>query len=256
MHTPGKFGILTAPYHRPWDVCQRLQGKWTRRVIERMCYLAAHFDYRGAAEELSRQGIEVSHTTGREKVLEWSSDLSVCEQVEVQKLLEDEGWYVRCDGCWTNSPDGWKEPKVGCIYRDYPQLDAGGTPSVRTPSIRYVTSRSAAQHFGKALFSLATNSGIYQENIDTQEVVFTGDGAAWIWNIADEYFPIAVEIVDYRHAKSHLYTPAKVALCETETAAIETWVKATAPLLFDGNITEVVAHIDALCEPNPEVKDS
>ena len=61
-----------------------------------------------------------------------------------------------------------------------------------------------------------------------------GDGAAWIWNIAAEYFPNAVEIVDYMHAKSHLYTAAKVALCETETAAIETWVKeATEPLLFD-----------------------
>lgn len=56
-----------------------LRGKWTRRVIERMCYLAAHFDYRAAAKELSFLGMEVSHTTLREKVLEWSSDLSVCE---------------------------------------------------------------------------------------------------------------------------------------------------------------------------------
>ncbi|MDE0317258.1 MAG: hypothetical protein OXM61_20440 [Candidatus Poribacteria bacterium] len=77
-------------YHRHWDVCQRLKGKWTRCVIERVCYLAAHFDYRAAAKELSFLGIEASHTTMRAKVLEWSSDLSVCEQVAIQKLLENE----------------------------------------------------------------------------------------------------------------------------------------------------------------------
>ena len=31
-----------------------------------------------------------------------------------------------------------------------------------------------------------------------------GDGAPWIWNMADEYFPDAVQIVDRFHAKQHL----------------------------------------------------
>lgn len=31
-----------------------------------------------------------------------------------------------------------------------------------------------------------------------------GDGAPWIWNMADEYFPDAVQIVDLFHAKQHL----------------------------------------------------
>jgi len=31
-----------------------------------------------------------------------------------------------------------------------------------------------------------------------------GDGAAWIWNLADEHFPEAVQIVDRFHAKQHL----------------------------------------------------
>ena len=31
-----------------------------------------------------------------------------------------------------------------------------------------------------------------------------GDGAKWIWNLADEHFPDAVQIVDRFHAKQHL----------------------------------------------------
>jgi hypothetical protein len=36
-----------------------------------------------------------------------------------------------------------------------------------------------------------------------------GDGAKWIWNLADEHFPDAVQIVDLFHAKQHLSDVAK-----------------------------------------------
>jgi hypothetical protein len=40
--------------------------------------------------------------------------------------------------------------------------------------------------------------------------VALGDGAAWIWNLADELFPGAIQIVDLFHAKQHLSDVAKV----------------------------------------------
>jgi hypothetical protein len=39
--------------------------------------------------------------------------------------------------------------------------------------------------------------------------VVLGDGAMWIWNLADEHFPDAVQIVDRFHAKQHLSDVAK-----------------------------------------------
>jgi hypothetical protein len=39
--------------------------------------------------------------------------------------------------------------------------------------------------------------------------VVLGDGAPWIWNLADEHFPGALQIVDRFHAKEHLSTVAK-----------------------------------------------
>ena len=89
-----------------------------------------------------------------------------------------------------------------------------------------------------------------------KSVVFIGDGAAWIWNLVDEYFPNAVEIVDYMHAKSHLYEVAKLAFGETEIEVIGAWIKETEPLLYEGNITAVVARIRALATQQSEVSDS
>ncbi len=39
--------------------------------------------------------------------------------------------------------------------------------------------------------------------------VVLGDGALWIWNIADEHFPGTIQIVDLYHAKEHLWDVAK-----------------------------------------------
>ena len=64
-------------------------------------------------------------------------------------------------------------------------------------TIRYVAGRPV-EDFGPKLYALATQSGIYQKDIDTQEIVFIGDGAAWIWNLCEDYFPNAVQIVDYK----------------------------------------------------------
>ena len=48
---------------------------------------------------------------------------------------------------------------------------------------------------------------------------------------------------------------AKGAFGEDEIEGIGSWIKAVDPLLFDGNITEVVAHIRALGTQHPEVAD-
>lgn len=230
-------------YHRPWDMRQKLRGKYTHRVAETMCRLSARHTFREASDELSRQGIKMNHTTLHKKVREWSKDLRAHEQVECQTLADNERWYVSSDGCHTNSPDGWKEVKVGCIYRDYPQLGSHSVSRARPESIRYIANRQNAKACGKDLYALATHSGIYQEDIGNQEVVFLGDGAAWIWNLSEEHFPNAVEIVDYMHAKSHLYDVGKCVFGETATEQITAWIQETEPLLFEGKISDLAAHI-------------
>ena len=48
--------------------------------------------------------------------------------------------------------------------------------------------------------------------------VVIGDGAPWIWNLAEELFPQALQIVDRYHVKEHLSQVAKALYGQEETA--------------------------------------
>ena len=48
-----------------------------------------------------------------------------------------------------------------------------------------------------------------------------GDGAPWIWNMADEYFPDAVQIVDLFHVKQHLSDVGKAIYGPTSELAMQ-----------------------------------
>ena len=243
--------------HIPWDVDEGVADGYTKGVKETMCRLSARLDYREAALELKHQGIRVSHTTLQKKVQQWASGQSVSDTVSLQSLSEGSRWYVSCDGVHTNSPEGWKEVKVGCLYTDGAEQAPGSVCAAVSSSLRYVASSSDAQTFGEQWFALATASGIYQDETDTEEVVVLGDGAPWIWNLSEEYFPGATEIVDYMHAKSHLYSVGKQVYGEDETArsSVERWVEATETFLYAGDIQEVVARIRAIGVGIPEIAE-
>ena len=65
--------------------------------------------------------------------------------------------------------------------------------------------------------------------------VVLGDGALWIWSIADELFPGAVQIVDLFHAKQHLWDVAK-AIYGPGTDMAERWAGRRCDELDDGRI--------------------
>ena len=245
-------------YQVPWDATEGLKDGYTVGVAQVMCRLSARLDFREASEELKHHGIRISHKTLQEKVRRWSSGKSVSDYVDSQVLEAGSKWHVSCDGCHTPTPDGtYEEVKVGCLYRDYPQLGPGSIPRARPTSLRYVASRSTAADFGEQWFNLAIASGLYKDETERETVVVIGDGAAWIWNLASQYFPGALEIVDYMHAKSHLYDVAKQVYGETEAAAgrVEAWVKATEVFLYAGNIQEVIVRIRALGIGTPHLSE-
>ena len=62
-----------------------------------------------------------------------------------------------------------------------------------------------------------------------------GDGAPWIWNVADELFPGAVQIVDLFHAKQHLWDVAKTVYGPGSDMA-ERWAKRRRDELDDGRL--------------------
>ena len=70
--------------------------------------------------------------------------------------------------------------------------------------------------------------------------VVLGDGAAWIWNVADELFPGAIQIVDLFHAKQHLSDVA-TAIYGAGTVLSRQWARLRHDELDAG-------HLRALCQ--------
>jgi hypothetical protein len=78
---------------------------------------------------------------------------------------------------------------------------------VRDPrSSSYLITFEPAAQFGVLMAAEARRRGA--ERI--RQLVFLGDGAAWIWNLATRHFPQATQIVDLYHAREHLHDLARL----------------------------------------------
>ena len=72
-------------------------------------------------------------------------------------------------------------------------------------STTYTGAIETAEEFGKRIYLEAWNRGWSRAEVK----VVMGDGAEWIWNLADQHFPGAVQIVDLYHARQHLWDLAR-----------------------------------------------
>jgi hypothetical protein len=86
-----------------------------------------------------------------------------------------------------------------------------------------------------------------------QRRAILGDGAPWIWNLADEHFPGAIQILDLYHAKGHLCDAAK-AIYGAGTDLAEKWAKQRRDQLDDGKIDDILAALNIHAEANEEAR--
>lgn len=135
-------------------------------------------------------------------------------------------------------PDGsakTREVKLGCVFTQS-QCEADGEPVRDYRSTTYVGSFEPAQEFGARIRAEAFRRGLGR----AERVVFLGDGAAWVWELARINFPAAVQILDLFHALQRLH-----ALCEGLYGPASPGAKRTedqwAALLKADRVTEVIA---------------
>lgn len=100
-------------------------------------------------------------------------------------------------------PDGsskTREVKLGCVFTQT-SLDEQQRPIRDEESTSYVGAIENAEEFGWRMYGEAQRRGLER----AEKVVVLGDGARWVWNLADMHFCDATRIVDLYHAREHLY---------------------------------------------------
>ena len=102
-------------------------------------------------------------------------------------------------------PAHTREAKLGCVFTQTIWDQQGY--AIRDPaSTTYVGAIETAEEFGKRIYLEAWKRGWSR----AEKKVVMGDGAEWIWNLADQYFPRATQIVDLYHARQHLWELAQI----------------------------------------------
>jgi hypothetical protein len=146
-------------------------------------------------------------------------------------------------------PAHTREAKLGCVFTQTTWDQEGY--AIRDPtSTTYVGAIETAEEFGKRIYLEAWKRGWSRAQIK----VFMGDGSEWIWNIAKQHFPGAIQIVDLFHARQHLWDLARKLYPNQETEQ-RRWMMVHQDLLDEGKIEELVAVLRAINSPNPELAD-
>ena len=130
-----------------------------------------------------------------------------------------------------------REAKLGCIFTQT-EVNEKGEPIRDKNSTTYFGAIETSDTFSKRLYMEAVNRGVNS----AEKVVVIGDGARWIWNLANENFPKAVQIVDIYHAKENLWAFIKDVFSDADKQAKikGEWFS----LLDDGKIEELTSEMN------------
>lgn len=135
-------------------------------------------------------------------------------------------------------PAHTREIKLGCVFTQT-KWDNEGFAIRDDGSTTYTGAIENAAQFGKRLYVEAWKRGWSR----AQQKVVIGDGAEWIWNLAKEHFPGAIQIVDLFHARQHLWDLARL-LHPNDTKRRNAWVGLHQKRWLDkGKIAKLVASL-------------
>jgi hypothetical protein len=147
-------------------------------------------------------------------------------------------------------PAHTREAKLGCVFTQT-RWDEKGYPIRDPDSTTYTGAIETAEEFGKRIYLEAWNRGWSR----AEKKVVMGDGAEWIWNLAEQYFPGAVSIVDLFHAREHLWDLAR-RLHPNDEVNRKTWMNIHQKRLLDkGKIEKLVGALRSIDSANPEVAE-
>jgi hypothetical protein len=272
---------------RPWYLCphchegqfpadEALDVKQTDfspgvRRMQAMVGQEVPFDH-GRKQMKVLAGLEVTAKSVERTAEAIGADVATGEQREIRKAVQLDLpvivgepipiLYVQMDGTGvpvvkketegrkgkTDGPAHTREVKLGCVFTQTTWDEEGY--AIRDPdSTSYTGAIETAQEFGKRIYLEVWNRGWSR----AQKKVVMGDGAEWIWNLAEQHFPGGMQIVDLYHARQHLWELAR-RLHPNDLAKQKAWIKVHQKRLLDkGKIEKLVLSLRSIESTNTEV---
>ena len=247
----------------PLDQALGLIGGFTPGAARMLSRTAAQLPYGESSQQVRElAGLNVDATQIKRLV----GLLSGAAQTRIQQLPEpatvaSELFYISVDGTGVpmvrgelegrcgRQPDGQaktREVKLAALFTQS-SIDDEGHP-VRDPhSTTYLASFNSSDQFGLAVRQAARQRAMAQ----APQVIYLGDGAAWVWEVARTCFAQAVQILDYYHASEHVVALAKA--CYSDPGCAQNWGLRWQSLIYESQLETLLEEAQAVPDPaNPE----
>ena len=217
------------------------KDKWLPMVLELACALGVSSEFPNSHRLFQRWTcLEVTEKTLANQVEQRGNQLQTqeflgseklesaaqCEEIDAQQEKPN-SLYVGVDGVMTplNQKQGYKEAKVGVIFwsKDHQKIK-GKRGKIRHRD--YVATLKSRHEFRNRVAQLYNQVAGPKK----AKTIVIGDGAHWIWSMAQEQFPGSVEILDFFHLSEYVWKVAKVAYPKNEQKQFD-WVAIQQKLL-------------------------
>ena len=254
MHIHRDYYLDAKSGHCPADAALGLETAYTPALARMICRSGAKSPFQEASQDLLEfAAVKVSDRQIQRVVRQIAPALGPWLQTQ-QSKPELALMYVCGDGTGVpmrrevlrgrkgKQPDGsakTREAKLGCVFLQT-EVDEKGHPIRREHSTSYIGSFEGAAEFGLLLRQEAQRRGMAQAT----KIIFIGDGAAWIWELARVNFPAAVLILDFYHALEHVHGLVD-AICGKETTEGKKRIKRWKGWLLKDKASQIIKEAEA-----------
>lgn len=235
-----------------------LEDKLAFTVTETLCY-------RGAAAVARKWGSPVDDATvhaltqklgGRaeqqtqERLEQVPQELTPQRAASKLAVFMMDGWQARYRGPgWGKKKTvkkrvEWHEVRVGIFYLHEQAGRTAGDRGLISDKVAICWQGEPAE-LGRRLHAEALRRGLGR----AEHILVVGDGAAWIWNVKQDRWATAEEILDFYHASEHLWELGRALLGEDQA---KEWVEARLHQLRHGEEEKFLAQIAELKAPRGE----
>jgi hypothetical protein len=164
-----------------------------------------------------------------------------------QMIIQLDAWNIRERDDWGKSaalrraghePERWHWVYTGTCFRlDHRGQTAGGRPAITERG--FVSTRQGIDALREQLHAEALRRGLGQ----AASALVIGDGAVWIWRLADDRFPQARQRLDFYHAVQHLAAVGRTLFGE-DKAKFKIWLKPLVCQLKNQSAIKVIRQLE------------
>jgi hypothetical protein len=164
-----------------------------------------------------------------------------------QMIIQLDAWNIRERDQWGKSaalrrvgqePERWHWVYTGTCFRlDHRGRTAGGRPVITERG--FVATRAGLDALRTQLHAEALRRGLGQ----AASALIIGDGAVWIWRLADDRWPDAHQRLDFYHAVQHLVAVGR-ALHGEDKAKFKGWIKPLVRQLKNQSALKVIGQLE------------